>query len=313
MKTLEAPDRSTFEKLTSLLINMSNLQCVKYDVCLNTVQANKNTVVHFNGREWDLIRTRYDHRLDFDCTLCAQKISQQVNNTFQEIIASFSPFSSWFVNVFETESDRSCIRVYTKTRRLFYTEIDHAILRTLNRDEIATLIDGASHTYMYGFRPRCDNGKNASEYPSLVLPNRIFSKLDSIEIDVDSYMRINERLKSFLKQLFARTLNLKSIDINSLGSGDDFYDISSVLSCIEEPSISIKNCTFSVHTDYDEFRIKEVIFHLPMLTSLRIHLTYSLKDIVGIVNTCLIHSKHLLYLELRAPFYKSKIEENAKL
>ncbi|CAF1074825.1 unnamed protein product [Rotaria sp. Silwood1] len=301
MKILQAPDRSTFEKLTYLLMKMSNLQRLKYRICLGFVEKNENIADYLNGREWDLIRTQFGHLQDFDCTIWTERISCNVNNISQQIIESFSQFSGWFVEVFQTNSNNSYICVYTKTRRLFHLDIDHDMLRNLNGHQIATLIDGASSIYMYTVRS-CDGDKNAMEYSPLVLPDRIFSKLNSIKVGADCYMDFNKRLESFLKQLFSRTPNLTSIDISSHGSGDDYNDISDVLSCMEKPSKTIKNCRFSVKACYDESRMAEVIFYLPMLTSLRIEIIYSLEEFVDIVNTCFIHSKHLLYLELSLPW-----------
>jgi hypothetical protein len=318
MKILGASDRSMIGRMTSLLMNIRDLQHVKYEICLDFLRENENIVAYLNGREWDLIRTNFNHLVDFDCMIWVERIWRDLRDVGQQIIASFSQFSAWSVDVFKGLHN-SCICVFTKTLKLLEVKIDHRTLRELNTHQIATLIDRASSIYMYTVCRPCRPGVDDDEDPEdedafedlpLVLPDRIFSKLDCLTVGADSYMHFNKHLESFLKQLFSRTPNLESIEISTFGSGDDYDNISAVLNCLEKPSISIRHCKICVKADYDESRMEEILSHLPMLTSLTIDILYECEHLIAIVNTCLIHAKHLLYLELAMPLGMSDSEES---
>ncbi|UJR06820.1 hypothetical protein I4U23_011108 [Adineta vaga] len=306
LEILHAPDRSTLEKFIFVLVNISGLRHVKFQICLDPINKNEDAIDYLNGEEWDRIRMQFDHLLNFDCTLWAASISYDVDDLTEYVTDSFAQFSSWFVDVFETKSyfsySYSYVCVFTNTRRLCGAEIKYVLLNKRNGQEIATLIERISSLQVYTVKNSYVNDEDTIESPSLILPDRVFSQLERIEVYADSYMYFTERLESFLKQLFSRTSNLKSIEISSAGSDDDFNDIEDVLNCFEKPSMSITHCEFIVKADYDESRMKQVLFHLPMLTYLKIEILYAFEDFIATVNTCLIHAKYLFYLELPIPY-----------
>lgn len=167
------------------------------------------------------------------------------------------------------------------------------MLNHLTGLEISVLLDITSSLSIYTVNRFDDDDENPPSSSYLALPDQLFLHLVSLIIWSDSYMNCTERLECFLKKLFSRTPNLKSIEIISAGSGDDFDDILYVLNCIEKSSMSIINCKFQVKADYNESRMKYVIFHLPMLKSLIIRIIYEIEHFIDIVNICLIYSKHI--------------------
>lgn len=242
----------------------------------------------------------FNHLVDFDCMIWVEKRWSDISNIGQQIIASFSQFSAWSIHV-SKELVVPYICVFTKTLKLSEVAMDHSTLRNLNTHQIATLIDRASSIHMYTVRDLYDDDDDDDDDYDLVLPDRIFYKLNCLALGADCYTNFNRRLESFLKQLFSRTPNLKSIGICTRGSGDDYDDILNVLNCLEKPSISIRHCYINVKACYDESRMENILFHLPMLTSLEIDMLYDCEHLIDIVNTCLIHAKHLLYLSLARP------------
>ena len=305
MKLFEL-DSGTFFMVKSLLMNIPNLQQIKFEINLGFIEKDPMNIDYLNGTEWHAIRTQHVHLLDFDCTLSCQLRSRADNNPCQQIIASFSKYSYWSVHVCESNTNATYICIYTKSPKMIDSniEINHSILRKLNGNEIATLIDSVSSLYIYTVSPLDDSEDEIASLP-LVLPDRLFSRLNNLNIWADCYMCFNDRLESFLKQLFAQTPNVRFIQISTHGSGDDYDDISRVLDCFEKPSMSITSCMFYVKACYDEYRIEEVISHLPMLTSLEIDIIYETEELIDIVNTCLIHAKYLLYLNLSLPVRES--------
>lgn len=93
---------------------MSTLQYVKYEICLNSLRMNGNGIVYLNGQECDLILKKFDHLLEFDCTVWVELYLQEVDDISQQIIESFAQFPHWSVDAFQDSSSKSYVCVYTQ-------------------------------------------------------------------------------------------------------------------------------------------------------------------------------------------------------
>ncbi|UJR34670.1 hypothetical protein I4U23_027447 [Adineta vaga] len=93
LEDLHGTDRSILNKVILILVNISSLHHVKFQICLDPVIGNnEDGIDYLNGQEWNRIRMQFHHLLDFDCTLWTVVRSYDVNDLSEYIIDSFAQF-----------------------------------------------------------------------------------------------------------------------------------------------------------------------------------------------------------------------------
>ena len=143
-----------------------------------------------------------------------------------------------------------------------------------------------------------EDEKLSSTFPErLLLPDRIFTRLRSLDLLGEFPNMNNPFLVTFVEQLLCRAPNLQSIGF-FLYWVENMTDL--VLTFLRPLRMflkQIKKCYLYTEGDIDEKFISELAFLLPSLTLLSVKIDWYCNT-ADVVNLCLIHMKHLIHLEI---------------
>lgn len=310
-------DRLDFQQFVSVLRLIPNLE--KYSCTL------KSDVSQDKLRQSDLLNVDLwrqfceSHRnlVHLDCLIkCLVKSSNSLEMDFLRITAERSRSLDRSVDIrvlyrddfncsiktdvkdSDKSIDENCLTLFAQRFQVQTTfELDLQELHRTSGRQLAKKLSNSEELTLYS-DVALEDEKFLSNYPdSLLLPERRFVRLRSLDLLGEFPNMNNPFLVTFVKQLLCRSPNLQSIGF-FLYWVENMTDL--VLTFLRPLRIflkQIKKCYLYTEGDIDQKFISELAQLLPSLTLLSVKIDWYCNT-AEVVNLCLIHMKHLIHLEI---------------
>lgn len=261
------------------------------------------SLAHLDGRQWNRLRTKFRHFVDFDCSItCSLSSSLNTDAVHAEIRESFIECPDWSVD-FPSSGHRSDeIHAYTKAHLPTSSPISRCKrfslleLSILDREQLMNAICGSSEVCL-----DCDVDEdelpNDDPVSSLLVDRAVFN-LRSLEIGGEAPSLSNTLLITFLAQLIPRAPNLARISIVYTADFSPFDKIICFLRTFKQPLSQVRECEINCSVYDDESYISDIAFYFPLLTSVVFPGGCAPRHVSGLINLCLTYMHHLLYLEI---------------
>jgi hypothetical protein len=303
-----------FDQYESLLMNMPSLQRFECTISVRIEENNQCNLDYVNGKHWDRIRRQLHHLVDFDCSISCYFGSLVLTNSIcEKVLASFSSFSDWHINIHYGRLDyihasrRSQPSPLVPSLRRSRFNVD--CLNYLRRTDGSQIIADLKHITTLNINCESDDDDEDDEEDysndpsSLILPDRCLPYLHNLSVGAQYRADFGDPfLQTFLQQLFRRAPNLISIEMTNDDDDQELLKtIVDFLRSFPEPLTQVEEyeirCGICV---WDETLISDIAFYLPSLTIFILDELYFGGDKVDeIANLCITHIRHLMYLEIR--------------